>query len=54
MWNIHKFKFKNNLYGSHRIVFVIKHNIYVQSNTTHVYSINLIAFTYMLHVSAYT
>jgi len=35
-------------------VFVIKQNTFVQSNTTHVYSINLIAITYTLHVLAYT
>jgi len=35
-------------------VFAIKQNIFVQSNTTHVHSINLIAIKYMLHVSAYT
>jgi peptidyl-tRNA hydrolase len=45
---------KNNLYASHPIVTVIKQTTFVQSNTTHVYSINLIALTYMLHVSAYT
>jgi len=54
MWNTHKFNFKNNIYGSHSIVFAIKQNTFVQSNTVHVYSINLIAVTYMLHVSVYT
>jgi len=35
-------------------VFVNKQITFVQTNTTHVYSINLIAITYMLHVSACT
>jgi hypothetical protein len=45
---------KNNIYASHPIVTVIKQTTFVQSNTTHVYSINLIALTNMLHVLANT
>jgi len=44
---------KNYLYGSHPIVIAIKQTTFVQSNTTHVYSINFIALTYVLHVLAY-
>jgi len=35
-------------------MFAIKQTTFVQSNTTHVYSINLIALAYVLHVLAYT